>query len=76
MPKPGSVVCVSWRDAVCDHDERNDGFTDPPLVRTYGRLLEENAEWVRVAGEEIGAGGYRCITTIPQAIVEDIERLS
>ena len=69
------IVAVTWLDAIVDHDEAGSGFSDPPVVVTYGALLEKNERFVRVAAEVLEGGKYRCTTTIPRGMVQEVRVL-
>ena len=69
------VVAVEWVDAIFDPDEQRTTFSTPPTVQTYGVLLAENDEYVRVAGEVFDDGTCRATTTIPRGMVRAVRRL-
>lgn len=71
------IVQVWWIDAVCDHDETKHGnWSDPPVVQTFGYLVEETPAVIRVAAEQLEDGTYRCVTSIPKAVVTTVEVLT
>lgn len=77
MAEPGDLVVMYWLDAVCDVQELSaKDASEPVPVATYGMLLEANRKWVRVAGEVVGGGRYRSVTTIPKALVDEIKALT
>ena len=69
------VVAVEWVDAIFDPDEQRTTFSTPPNVVTYGVLLADNDEYVRVAGEAFEDGTYRATTTIPRGMVRKVRKL-
>ena len=69
------VVAVEWVDAIFDPDEQRTTFSTPPNVVTYGVLLANNEDYVRVAGEAFEDGSYRATTTIPKGMVRAVRRL-
>jgi hypothetical protein len=76
-PPEFPVVLVTWRDAWFDFDEPDpeDARTDY-LVSTVGFLIRRGARFVSVAQEILPDGdGFRAVTHIPVAVVENISPL-
>jgi len=69
------IVAVTWIDAIFDPDEQRTTFSTPPKVTTYGKLLADNEDYVRVAGEVFEDGTCRATTTIPKGMVLGVRRL-
>jgi hypothetical protein len=71
------LVLVTWRDAYFDFDQSSiDDIRPDYLVHTAGFLLAEGPVFVSLAQEILPDGdGYRAVTHIPLAIVEQVVRL-
>ena len=76
-PPEFPLVLVTWRDAWFDFDEPDpEDVRSDYLVRTVGFLLREGPRFVSVAQELLPEGdGFRAVTHIPAAVVENIASL-
>lgn len=76
MVKPGTVVCVTWIDAIIRHEASRSGDLKPILVKTYGIVVKDDPEFLAVAHEEFpGTEDLRGVTTIPRGMIRKIKRL-
>jgi hypothetical protein len=63
-PETLPIVAIEWTDAVYSHYD--DGLADPCPMMTFGFLLENTKEHVKLAAEVWADGGKRHIMTIPK----------
>lgn len=69
LPRVGSLVVVTWRDAYFDFDF--DSRRDDYLVRTVGFVVDSDSDtFLSVAAEELPHDdGWRAVTNIPISLV-------
>jgi hypothetical protein len=76
-PPTPPLVLVTWRDAFFDFDQSTVAdFRTDYLVRTVGFLVADGPTFVSLAQEVLPDDeGYRAVTHIPRAVVEEIVQL-
>jgi hypothetical protein len=76
-PPVPPLVMVTWRDAFFDFDQSTVAdFRTDYLVHTVGFLVADGPTFVSLAQEVLPDDeGYRAVTHIPRAVVEEIVQL-
>ena len=73
--KVGTVVCVTWIDAIVrDNVTRSDPL-EPVVAKTYGIVIRDTKDFIAIAHEEfVGSEDLRQVTTIPRGMVKKVDR--
>jgi len=72
LPKKLQVVACIWKDAAYMYDGDPDEPLHPEPAATFGLLVEEGEDYVKIASEIFGNGCSRQLTSIPKGMVQQI----